>query len=472
MIATDRVRYSTTQTGVLSGLPGPFTFSSEYDTSFVQSGTSFGPLPESGYSVTAADGSVAYFYVSDAPARFGHCMPIGVGNFTDVDGNNSTLASAASQCYTLAEWDFFADDDALQQAPLAWSWLSGQSSYNVSTVEIQAGVQYAHSLGLTAIAYKNLAYDYSNNGVAYETLREHPDWCAWDSQNVSSTGSGQYYLATGNPGLIDYHCAQLSAARSFFGFDGFRDDATYVYDTVNNTSIFAQIRAAAGTLGQNTEMWQFDLPVYTAMPISNPLFTGDYYSEVAAGESIILHERFFDSLFGQPWSLIASNIAAAGRNAWRAGGNAYLIARLNSVSTIDSTIVLALMLSNQCHVYGSINTSQAEYLQFACRYARLIWGKNAQPIAVTTTAGWVNAFALDGIYYCHVVNQPTNANAVNSTLAPITPTITFTVPTAITAAWVLTADGGISKTSVPFTQVGSSVIVTASVDIWSIIVIE
>lgn len=580
---TSAVIYNTTAT-----IPNPATTTAPVTVSI--------PLPamaESGYSVsvnmqwTGSSTSVnetmsQYFYVSNYPCRFGHCGSLGVGNQIYQDQSDSAIGALAGNYIQLAEIDYWAPDDTLlQQPPIATyntvssspspyvdQWWAGQALARVSLGEILGMVAAIHSYGMKAISYTTLLYD--NGGVQQkEFFRRYPQYCNWNdhsgNQNIAavaqdqqsamsdrggtyprfningSTNFGQegiWSLATGDPGLVEYHAAQLQAAILVLGFDGFRYDDHYIYDYpavslvgnvlpftgFSNSYVLSTLRSAIHSInpfaiyGHNTEMWQYDIPATTAMPLSNPSFTGDYYTELMYAEGMHLQERWVDSMFGRAWSLLQSNIWLIGYNAWRFGGNAYLITGIQSQDYVDGQVCLALMLASQAHIYGTIASNQLGYTQLACRYSRLIWGKNlinlfasgANPLAVASSnslwwTNYVQSLQLSPtrtLYFTHIINQPSNPNSTASTLqAPATAVLTWTLPAGwtATAGWAITADGattpqrisvvnqannvtnvitdtiGINatKSSISFTQTGTTVVMTIpNIILWTIAILD
>jgi hypothetical protein len=524
-------------------------------------------------SVSVNETATDYFYVSNYPARFGHTGSLGLNSvYENID--NSTIAGFRSSYIQLVELDFGAPSDVIYQSwqppapspnppPNADQYWSGQDLYRMSVGKIADICQYIISLGMVPGAYCNLLYDFGGP-FNKEFFRQFPHWCNWyestgkqnidvaaqdqqeresDAERFNANGStnfgpsGIWSPACGDPTFLAWYCSQIQRGMMTYGFGWIRNDDQYTYDYpwVNvmgnnipypgfqNPQILATIQASMWAVnpfafrGQNAEMWQMDFGATVAMPITNPSFTGDYYTEMMYGDGMHLQERWSKIIGGQPWALIQSNFFQIGYNAWRFGGNAHVITGLSGFATIDAKVMLVLLLVSQCHSYGNTQSFLFCYMQMAVRYSRLLWGKNcvnlyasgANPLAVSSANNlwWQNyVYSLQitasrTIYFVHLVNQPTNSNAFESTLqSPATAALTWTLPgVTATAAWAITADGntatergvalgivnlyttsitdaiGIAatETSVPFTQAGDVVSMTVSnVILWTMVVLD
>jgi len=435
-----------------------------------------------------------YFYTSNRPVQVGQYGGVGISeSYTWNDLERAT--DHRRHYFPLLEFMFWAPCELTMLTPPPGKdhWWSGQTLKQLSTQQMKEYIAAAHANGMSCVSYADYNIIYSFRVTDF--IRAHPDVLGWDTnsellayevkniaaqkreddnERKSLEARGIYGPIAANPTLLKAHGDQLEAAEKFFAWDGYRWDDPVDYDRpmtdlfgrqapyqgYTNAGMIDYLRKRTRTVkpdalfGHNMDWNQEAQPD----PAKNK---PPYYTEYLRDSSFALQEAGTNFAMSNhwPWKVWAQQNERAGRNAYRYGGEQYVITDQRGTA-FERNLMAALVVAGGCHLAYSVPDSAIPYLRLVCRYNELFYGDNRHfpdPDAVLKVDDGGQLWWRDyvryrttapgkRVYYVHLFNPPT-VEKMNDDKAllpwPVANVkLSWQLPAGWkpTAAWHITAD--------------------------------
>jgi hypothetical protein len=465
------------------------------------------PQPEYGHRVTARlypagdkpqpplGPEVAdYFYTSNRPVQLGQYGGVNINE--PYAATNLDIVQMHRRFYfPVLEFMFWAPCELslLTPPPGTDRWWSGQTLKQLATAQMKAYIAAAHANGMQCVSYADYNIIYSYRIV--DTFRRLPDSVGWDvnssllayevknidaqrrendAERKTMEARGIYGPIASHPKLLKLHGDQLEAAIKALDWDGYRWDDPVDYDRPR-TDIFGRQapytgytnagmieylrgrvrgRKPGAFFGHNMDWNQEEKPD----PAKN---VPPYYTEYLRDGSFALQEAETNFAVRNrwPWTRWAELTERAGRNAYRYGGEQYVIIDRNN-SALEMNYLIGLLTAGGCHIAYGVPESCIPYMRLICRYSDLFYGDNRHfpdPDATLKVDDggklWWKRYVRyratapgRRTYYVHLFNPPTAERMNEPNPQPPAPAanvrLTWTLPAGwkATAAYAITAD--------------------------------
>jgi hypothetical protein len=435
-----------------------------------------------------------YFYSSNRPLQIGQYGGVGISEaYTAKETSRATDHRRAY--FPILEFMFWAPCDLSLLTPLPGKdrWWSGQTLKQLSTAQMKAYIDAAHANGMACVAYVDFNIIYSYRIV--DVFRQYPDSVGWDTNSMllayevkniarqkrendeerkGMEARGIYGPIASHPKLLKLHGDQLEAGMRAFDWDGYRWDDPTDYDRpmvdlfgrqapyqgYTNAAMIEYLRKRTraakpdAMFGHNMD-WNLEAQ---PDPLKN---VPPYYTEFLRDGSFALQEAGTNFAMANrwPWKKWAEENARAGRNAYRYGGEQYVIIGRNN-SALEMNYLISLLTAGGGHIAYGVPDSCIPYMRLICRYSDLFYGDNRHypdPDATLKVDDggklwWKNYLRYRAlapgkrVYYVHLFNPPTTEKMGDDKAQPPAPlanvALTWTLPAGwkATAAYHLTAD--------------------------------
>lgn len=295
------------------------------------------------------------------------------------------------------ESGFWAPDEFGDFTPDTEKWWGGQGCYYGSVSGTKVQIEEGHKLGISYAVYANI---WGGDGPpAFEMIRRRPDWGYpstfdtewfenWDS-NPMGTGSGKTPMHVWPITIINHssteeparhHGRELIEAHRTLGWDAVRYDSHAISD--RNAAVMKIVKAVV-----RAEEPDFQFGYNSSVPAGNKSKIEAFKAE-CEGEGLIMEEGIrqfggggMSHSGGKTYEVFARRILNFKNEAREHGGH-FIAIGMDNCYPNDLLYQYIFWLAANTHTCYDWRDSQvANYLQFATRFAGLIWDLNVTPVS-------------------------------------------------------------------------------------------
>jgi len=440
----------------------------------------------------------------------------GAAQFTAHITPESARASALRNKRRYRNWvesGFWAPDEFGDFTPDTEKWWGGQGNYYGSVSGTKVHIKEGHKVGISFAVYANI---WGGDGPpAFEMIRRRPDWGhastfnvewleRWD-RNPMGTGSGRspmhvWPITVMHHGSTDeparHHGRELIGTHRMLGWDAVRYDSHAISD--HNARVVGIVKEVV-----HAEVPEFQFGYNSSVPNRDPSLTNAFRAQCEDG-GLIMEEgiRQFGGggmsyTGGATYKAFAERILAFKEEAREHGGHFTAIG-MDKCFPNDLVYQYIFWFAANTHMcYDWLDTSVANYPQFATRFAGLLWDHAVTSVAAPAAAIDVGE-AADKLWLweryvhqrdlgdgrrqliLHLINAPAETILYTSDDCKVPPPladlpVTVKLPGAATVrgVWFLTAEPKLTQQPIEHTtDVRSLSFVVPRVRFWSVAVAD
>ena len=310
----------------------------------------------------------------------------------------SATASALENKRRYRNWvesGFWAPDEFGDFTSDTEYWWGGQGCYYGSVTGTKLMIAAGHQVGIAYAVYSNI---WGGDGPpAFEMIRARPDWGApggfcvewldrWD-RNTMGTGKPGPGMHVWPSTVINYgteepfrhHGRELVAAHRMFGWDAVRYDSHAI--SAENARVVGIVKQVV-----RAEEPEFQFGYNSSVPMGVADLLEPFRAE-CEGEGLIMEEGIREygggggsDAGGRSYADFAKRLLDFKDEARRNGGH-FLAIGMDKCYPNDLVYQYVLWLAGNTHpCYDWQDTSVANYLQFATRFAGQLWDLRVTPL--------------------------------------------------------------------------------------------
>ena len=330
----------------------------------------------------------------------------GPAQFTAHVTRENAVASALDNKRRYRNWvesGFWAPDEFGDFTPKTEFWWGGQGCYYGSRTGTKIEIEEGHKVGISYAVYSNV---WGGDGPpAFDMIRRHPDWGhasgfnvewldRWE-RNTMGTGKGLMGMHVWPMTVMNYaneapfvhHGRELIGTHKMFGWDAVRYDSHAIDD--ENARVVNIVKRTV-----YAEVPDFQFGYNSSVPQGNPPLI-NAFKEQCRGEGLIMEEGIRQyggggMSFGgqQTYEAFAKRILDYKDEARKYGGHFCAIG-MDECFPNDLVYQHVFWLAGNTHpCYDWLEVCVANYMQFATRFAGLLW--DLRVTNVPNVKSWVD----------------------------------------------------------------------------------